>query len=300
MRKNNLFLLNLLVPALLFLLLFGCGGTRSIVQQIPGKDGLKKRVMIIPLIDQAGIGPERTARIAADFVAFLKKSPRLLIIQTNMEKIPITGSKSPDFGVVTPPEIIKKARDLGMNALIIGILNPFETTTRKTGIWPFRDMSCIVEVLMTVNVVDITSGCLLLTRLESEETVFLIDELPGRDENEVIDQILEEKMTRILKRLSSDVIKKLAQKPWTGKILAVDNNAIKINGGEDVGVCPGQVFTVFAAGESISCHKDRTFDLMGENIGEIKATSIMEKHSMAAPVTEGAFLPGQVIRAVGD
>ena len=299
MQKPYSLLTRFLCLSLLFLPLFSCGTTRSVVQKIRSdNDGLKKRVMIIPLIDRAGFGHDRTARIAADFVGLLRKSPRLLIFQTNKEIIPVIDGEAPGVDVVTPPpELVERMRYLGMNALIIGILNPLETTTKKTGIWPFRDVSSIVEVSMTVNVVDTTSACLYLSRLESEKKAFLIDELPGSDENEVIDEILEEKMPRILKRLSSDVTKTLTQQSWTGKILTVDNGAITINGGEDVGVRPGQVFTVFAEGESIACHKDRLFDLLGKRVGEIKTTSIMKEQSLAVPVAEGAFLPGQVIKA---
>ncbi|MCG2775937.1 MAG: hypothetical protein L6406_09700 [Desulfobacterales bacterium] len=301
MKKQYFILLSSFFLSLLFFALSGCSTTKSVVDKIvPGAPDLKKRVMIAPLVDQAEFGRERTAQIAANFVELLKESPHLLLFQ-DPQGIPSgTGSKSPEFGIVIPPELVKRAQDLGMNALIIGVLNPLEATTRKTGIWPFRDMSRIIEISMTVNIVDTTSGCLYLTELDSEEMDFLIDELPGRDENEVIDQIIEAKMPRILKHQSAAVIKSLVKKPWTGKILAVENGMIRINGGKDVGVRPDQLFTVFARGESITCRAGRSFDILGKKIGEIKTTSIMEKHSLAVPVAEGSFLAGQTIRAVGD
>ena len=149
---------------------------------------------------------------------------------------------------------------------------------------------------MTVNIVDTASGCLYLTQLDSEEMDFMIDELQGRDENEVIDQIIEAKMPRILKRQSSAVIKNLIKQPWTGQILSAENGMIKINGGKDVGIRPDQSFAVFAQGESITCRAGRSFDILGKKIGEIKTTAIMEKHSLAVPVAKGSFLAGQTIR----
>jgi hypothetical protein len=298
MKKQYFILLSSFFLSLLFFALSGCSTTKSVIDKIvPGAPDLKKRVMIAPLVDQAEFGRERTAQIAANFVELLKESPHLLLFQ-DPQGIPSgTGSKSPEFGIVIPPDLVKRAQDLGMNALIIGVLNPLEANTRKTGVWPFRDMSRIIEISMTVNIVDTTSGCLYLTELDSEEMDFLIDELPGRDENEVIDQIIEAKMPRILKRQSAAVIESLVKEPWTGKILAVENGMVKINGGEDVGVRPDQLFTVFARGESITCRAGRSFDILGKKIGEIKTTSIMEKHSLAAPVAEGSFLAGQTIRA---
>ena len=298
MQKLYCFLLSFLVLSLSFFPLFSCSTTRSIVKKItPNSPSLKKRVMVAPLIDQAGIGPERTARIDADFVELLRISPHLLIFRTDKDIYRAAGIKTSEFGIVTPPELIKRARDSGMNALIVMVLNPLEVTSRKTGIWPFRDTSRIIEISMLVNVVDTTSGCLYSTSLESEKMAFLIDELPGRDENEVIDQILEEKMPRILKHQSSAVIKNIVEQPWTGKILTVDNGTIKINAGKDVGVRPDQVFSVFAFGETVVCQAGRSFDPLGKKIGEIKTTSVMEKNSLAVPVAEGAFMAGQIIRA---
>jgi len=298
MKKQYFVLLSSFFLSFLFFALSGCSTTKSVVDKIvPGAPDLKKRVMIAPLVDQAGFGQERTAQIAANFVELLKESPHLLLFQVPQNIRSGTDSKSPEFGIVIPPELVKRAQDLGMNALIIAVLNPLEATTRKTGIWPFRDISRIIEISMTVNIVDTASGCLYLTKLDSGEMDFLIDELPGRDENEVIDQIIEAKMPRILKRQSSAVIESLVKEPWTGKILAVENGMIKINGGEDVGVRPDQLFTVFARGESITCRAGRSFDILGKKLGEIKTTSIMEKHSLAVPVAEGAFLAGQTVRA---
>lgn len=301
MKKQYFILLSSFFLSLLFFALSGCSTTKSVIDKIvTNAPDLKKRVMIAPLVDQAEFGRERTAQIAANFVELLKESPHLLLFQ-DPQGIPSgTGSKSPEFGIVIPPELVKRAQDLGMNALIIGVLNPLEATTRKTGIWPFRDISRIIEISMTVNIVDTASGCLYLTELDSEEMDFLIDELPGRDENEVIDQIIEAKMPRILKRQSAAVIESLVKEPWTGKILAVENGMVKINGGEDVGVRPDQLFTVFARGESITCRAGRSFDILGKKIGEIKTTSIMENHSLAVPVAEGSFLAGQTIRAKND
>ncbi|MCJ7775706.1 MAG: hypothetical protein MUP08_04905, partial [Desulfobulbaceae bacterium] len=214
MKKQYFILLSSFFLSLLFLALSGCSTTKSVIDKIvTNAPDLKKRVMIAPLVDQAEFGRERTAQIAANFVELLKESPHLLLFQ-DPQGIPSgTGSKSPEFGIVIPPDLVKRAQDLGMNALIIGVLNPLEATTRKTGIWPFRDISRIIEISMTVNIVDTTSGCLYLTELDSEEMDFLIDELPGRDENEVIDQIIEAKMPRILKRQSSAVIESLVKEP---------------------------------------------------------------------------------------
>jgi len=296
-KKQSVVLLGVILFSLLFCALLSCSTPKTVVDKIVTRTpDLKKRVMIAPLVDQAEFGSERTTQIGKNFVERLRKSPHLLLYQDSQGIHSGRDSKSPEYGIVIPPELVKRAQDLGMNALIIAVLNPLEATSRKTGIWPFREMSRIIEISMTVNIVDTVSGCLYLTQLDSEEMDFLIDELPGRDENEVIDQIIEAKMPRILKRQSSAAIKNLIKQPWTGQILSVENGMIKINGGKDVGIRPDQSFAVFARGESITCSAGRSFDIIGKKIGKIKTTAIMENHSLAEPVGEGLFLAGQTIR----
>jgi hypothetical protein len=296
-KKQYVVLLGVILFSLLLCAVLSCSTTKTVVDKIvPFTPDLKKRIMIAPLVDQAEFGKERTTQIGKTFVEHLRKSPHLILFQ-DPQSIPSgRGSKSPEYGIVIPPELVQRAQDLGMNALIIAVLNPLEATSRKTGIWPFREMSRIIEISMTVNIIDTASGCLYLTQLDSEEMDFMIDELPGRDENEVIDQIIEAKMPRILKRQSSAAIKNLIKQPWTGQILSVENGRIKINAGKDVGIRPDQSFAVFARGESITCRAGRSFDIQGKKIGEIKITAIMEKHSLAEPVGEGSFLAGQTIR----
>ena len=101
---------------------------------------------------------------------------------------------------------------------------------------------------------------------------------------------------RILKRQAEAVAKSLTQHPWTGKILAVDNNTIKISAGKDLGVYTGQLLTVFAKGESVQSRTGKSIGLLGKKIGKIKVTSVMQKQSLAEPVANSVFLPGQIIR----
>lgn len=287
----------IMLPLLLVALL-GCGTTKSVVKKItPARDSIKKQVMIVPLVDQAGLGPTRTAQVHMKFVDLLKESPQLVLYQnTQGIRLP-KRPQSNESGISPNPDLIKKALDLGMNAIIIGILNPLEVTTGKTGIWPFRDVSSIVELSMTANVFDTSSGCLYMTQLESEEMSFLFDELQGRDENEIIDQILQEKMPPILKRQAAAVIEHLTEETWTGKILAVENGTVRINGGKNVGIHQGQLFTVYALGESIVCRTGKSLALLGEKIGEIRATQIMDDYSLAVPLAEAPLLAGQIVRS---
>ena len=288
----------LLVLSFLLIAIFGCSTTNSIIRTIrPGKADLKWRVMVLPFIDQAGLGQGKVAEITSNFSENLRKSRYLLLYEPPKGVFLSTETKSPDLSIVTPPELAGKLEDLGINALITAIINPVDITTKKAGIWPFRKLCRVCECSVVVNVVDIISRTLLLTRLESEKLSVPLDQAQTQDEKEITNQILRKTLRPILKHQVSNIVRSLVEEPLTGKILAVDNNTIAINLGKDVGLHPGHHFDVFAREGSIPSLSGRSFYLLGKKIGEIKASSIMERYSLAVPLVEGHFLAGHLIRS---
>jgi hypothetical protein len=141
------------------------------------------------------------------------------------------------------------------------------------------------------------TGTLLLSRRESEELLIRSDTGSSGREG-LIDQVFDKTLPRVLKHEVSFVCEKLKEKPWTGRILAVENGTIKINAGKDVGVNAGHRFEVFDRGETIPSQSGMVFVLLGRKIGEIEASSIMDEYSLAKPVTKGAFSEDQAIRLV--
>jgi len=296
---NKKYLVGLLSLILLIFLIgnFGCSTMKSLVHKVgPGGASLKKRVMFLPIIDLSNVEKGLTSYMTADLVERFKKSPQLLLYEPS--KIPgVLRKAPPGFGIAAQSELLKEAEDLDMNAVISGVLNPIEITTKKTGIWPFRTSCWSFKVSMVVNVIGAIRKTILLSHLESRDVTFSLGEAQNQSKKELADRALKESLPRILKRQASSILENLEKGPWTGKILGVDNGKIKINAGKDIGLKPGHRFEVFARGESISSIEGRAFFLLGKKIGKIKASKVMEKHSLAVPVKEGQFLAGQIIRS---
>lgn len=297
-----------LVSAIILFTIPGCSTTKSVFEAIspkavaekilPTKSGLKKRVMVLPLLDDAHLGSGRAAETSASLIKLLRKSPYLLVYQAP-ESIPLPeGGKHIKLGMLTNPELIKRAKDLDINALVSGTINPIEITTKKTAFytWPFRKTLKNYDVSVIIYVADVQDGTIYMINRESEEMAFREDKLKDQDKGKIIDKVLKKAMPRILKRQSKAVTRGLAREPWSGRILSIENNSIMINAGSEVGVKPGQEFTVFGQGETISCKDGKTLKILGKKLGKIKVTSIMEKHSLAAPVGKGEYSEGQVVR----
>jgi len=286
----------------------GCTKTKSAFKKIlpesmtnkkkPANPELKKRVMVLPFVDLAGLDPAMEKKIMDDLLAVLSTSPDLIICEAPDDVNLPAKDKLCTLGIVKPEnEFLEKAEDLGMNAIITGVVNPVRSAKRKTGILFLSKSKKMYEISVVINVFDIMTKTLLINNLESEEELVSLDKIPdAQDEKRIMNELLKKYLSDILERQAKAVTKELSKDPWTGKILSVEKDTIKTTAGKDIGLRPNQHFTVFARGETISSEGGQSYSLLGDRIGEIRVTSIMESQSLAVPVGQGSFSPGQVIR----
>ena len=284
----------------------GCSTTKNLTKKVlpdswarkimTNEADLKKRVMIFPFVDQAGVGPEMTKKLGHDFYEHLRETPNLLLYDPPDGIFSTQAMESPQFGVVTSSKLVDIATDMGMNALMIGVLNPVEIAVHKTGIWPFDGWKKIYTVSAAVNVIGTASKTLIYTDIALEEYDMSLEESGQLDQENYIRKITLEALPDLIHKLGSIMDFKVSDEPWTGKIVAVDGDTIMINAGKEVGLEGEAVFEVYSVGESISSGTGRTIHLLGETVGEIKVTSVMEKHSLAEPLDGGPFKAKQFIR----
>lgn len=297
MRIHSIERLYYPILILIFFLGFGCTTTKSVVQKIrPEKTYLKKKVMVFPPIDHSGLPSGRAAQTTSDLFETLKGSHHLLVYPPPENVSLPPEVKTPKFGVIYyDPALAAMARKMNMNAVIAVYLPPMDMRKGKGGMWPFRHETDVYTVSMVINVLDVSNMCLYLTEFFSEEVALESDEMKDLNEKEAFAKVWDMVLPDMLKHQASAVINTLSEKPWTGRILDVSDERVKINGGKDVGVSSDQVFSVYAQGDSIMCMTGRAVDLLGEKIGEIRAVSIAEDHALASPVTEGRFDVGQTV-----
>ena len=291
---------------LLFFFISGCSTTKDLTKKvlptsiakklITNEADLKKRVMTFPFVDQAGVGPEMTKKLGNAFYAYLKKSPNLLLYEPPDGIFSTQAMESPQFGVVTSSSLVDFAESMGMNALIIGVLNPVEIEVHKTGFWPFDDWRRFYTVSAAINVIGTASKTLIYTDIALKEYAVTLEESDNLNQAQYIHQITVEALPDLIDELGSTLDFKVSDEPWTGKILAVDGKSIMINAGKELGLEENAIFKVHSVGESMTSGTGRKIHLLGISVGEIKVTSVMEKHSLAEPLNGGPFKAGQFIR----
>ena len=276
----------------------GCGTTKSVYKKVTFKDTeLKKRVLVLPLLDQAGVGEAKAEELTAKLVELLKEGEHLLVYKGTGPTPSRQRFRSPKFAVVIDPALIEKADQMGMNVLVAGVLNPQEMTARKWGIWPITGVKREVEVSLLLNAYDIIDGTLFITHLETRKIKVSTDnpEWEEKGKPKIDESEMEEELSDILEDQASTIRDELEEQPWRGKIMSVNGETIMINAGKDIGLSNGSMFQVFSKGERIRSLDGKHFYLLGSKVGEIKTVNVMDAQASAAPVNGGPFRPGQII-----
>ena len=297
MKKKSYFLLTVLALFSLSLLA-GCGMRALLTSQLlPDNDWPKKRVMVMPATDLTGIAlHESLDTIREELTNILQKTASFNLCPH------IKTKKSYSF---TPeelidPELLGEAKEKGINAIIFETINPIELNPGKSGIWPFRKKAWSCTVSMDIDIVDVNSETILLSKeiadnitLSNEETT---EETEKGGATETKRKALKECLPDILKEAANAAILSLNQKIWTGRIVSINTEEICINAGSDVGLRPGVVLEVFSKGEYISSFNKQTYQLPGPKAGEMKIVSLKTRHSLAEPIDGDGFKVGQIVR----
>ncbi|MEW6669614.1 MAG: hypothetical protein AB1512_30760 [Thermodesulfobacteriota bacterium] len=292
----------------------GCGTMKSVYDKVSvakpsvnivstkaDKSGLKKKVLILPFLNQAGLPEKKYRELTVAFMRLLEKEDRLVLIQSP-DPLPSTLKQGASgFGILTDSDMAKKAEEMGCNVLVTVVINAYELRLKRTGIWPLRSTKREVEVSMVVNALDLINGTLFLTELESEKMDFDMEEWDEEEElkvemPEIDDKTFTRLWTGVVERQVANLRPALRNQIWSGRVLSARNQHIVVSAGRSVGLASGKVFEVFARGEPVRTAGGRSIYLLGPKVGEVKAVEIMEDSAMAVPLTEAAYKAGQVIR----
>ena len=297
MNKRSYTLLTVFALSSL-LLLAGCGMRASLISGLLTDNGWpKKRVMVMPATNLTGTPlSESIDTISEELTKILRKTGFFNLYPQN---------KTKKFHSFTPgesidPELLREAKERGINAIIFETLNPIEVNPGKSGIWPFRKKGWRCTVSMNIDTVDVATETILLSKeiadnitLSGEETT---DEIEKVTNVKIKKRAFKECLPDLLKRAANAASLSLNKEVWTGRIVSIDKKEIIINAGSDVGLRPGVVLEVFCEGECITSFKEHIYQLSGPKAGEIKIVSIKQRHSFAEPIKGGDFIPGQIIR----
>lgn len=286
--------------------ILGCGSSTSLVNKITpdilkkqfkkNKQQFKKNVMLLPLVDYSGLEPDTVDQTTSFLAKALQQSPNMIVHQSKKNMFLPSEIKGTEFGMVTPARLIATADKENMHALIISILYPIESINKEKGIWPYKKDHTVFEVTVFLKVVDVINKGLYLTSSESEKIYIPVSKGSGQKKVILDDKLLIKAIQKIFSLQAIKVIRKLAETPWSGRIIALNHNLVVINAGKNVGISVDQMFSVYSRGASINCYDGKTMEILGNKVGLIKVRSLSEKRSKAIIQSGGPFIEGQVVR----
>ncbi|MBW2083141.1 MAG: hypothetical protein JRI39_08640 [Deltaproteobacteria bacterium] len=279
-------------------LLYGCGLTSFVAHPFGGhKTALKKRLMVTPLVDQAGLGQQVTDSLYQDLIRALSIKARVIIVESHDATYTQQSQAGISYGIRPDESLLSKAREMGINAVLTGIISPIEKEERLRGIWPFRKAVSHYSLALVFNLVDPQNGTVILSNMESGGTSIDLGEEEFTEKSWILEELKQEVLPKLLKKSIEPLKEALESERWEGKILAVDHQ-IRINAGADVGVEPGYRFDVYGGSEVVRAKDGRQFLVSWQKVGSIRVTQVDKNTSVAEPIEGKGFEPGQKIISI--
>jgi hypothetical protein len=194
------------------------------------------------------------------------------------------------------PALIKSADEMGVDVMIVGALSPFETNTRREGIWPFRKITKKVDISLLINALDVINGGFLLSHLENVESE-TSSHGEGEEQKSTLKRAtLNEALSEIIENQADVITEILRAHPWRSRVTSVEADGLIVDGGRDIGLEKGSVLEVYEIDGSIRSLDGRNLPLLGNKVGEIKVVNVLSASVDASPLTGGPFEAGQVVQ----
>ena len=304
----------LLIPAILIAMTFtfACSGARDVYDVsteaassitdliLPDKKPvLKKKILVAPVINRAGIGDQLAEKIREKCVSSLSRDKYLAVSTLKKWNDAEPEFVEKEYGAVLNPAYLKKAGDMGMNIIMACIIHPIEISKKRTGIWPFRKDVHNVLLSISINAVDTVNGTLIDNK-NVNSNIDLGQIKPGDDEKWVPDDnMLTDEVLSLTEDLCSSLVEKLRKAPWQSRV-SIDGDNMVLKAGKDIGIDKNTVFELFKKGQPLESFSGKEFYVFGEKIGESGVKSVSGDKTVLAVNANGDYKDTAFVRVKRD
>jgi len=215
--------------------------------------GPKLRVGIFKFQNKSTYGQGKLGQSATDiFITELVKTDKFIVIERSEMDQFEKEHNLVAAGVVDPSTAVKAGKVLGLNAIVYGTITQFAISEGYKDYGIYKKRTDIVDCVVDVRIIDAQTGQILFAdtgkgRTQSEKKQFF-----GLGERGSYDQTLAENALRAsIVQLFDNMIQRMAEVPWSGKVAAVDSENIYLNAGKETGLEIGDILTVYRPGKEI-------------------------------------------------
>lgn len=242
---------------------------------------LKKKILVTPVINQAGITDAQAEEIRQNCISYLSKDEYLLITTSKKWGDNDSGSILKTYGTIINPEYADIAKKMGMDIVFSLVIHPLEITEKRTGIWPNRKDSFNVLISVSINALDTLNGTYIIYEDITSDKNFIKTDAMSRDKFTPDFNSLKSEISSMTKDLCSSAVEKLRKKTWHSRV-NVDDGKLVINAGREIGINENTVFEIFKEGDLIDSLHDNKYHIFGDKIGESGVNSLSEDRAVLA------------------
>lgn len=273
----------------------GCGMAGWLVKAVsPSKASPKKRVLVLPLEDKAGLDPGVSEKVNADFISRLRANTQLIIHEPT-SGFSLAGGGKGQTAYAPTTTLVARAGEMGMHFLVKGAVNAVESSVKKTGLWPFRRVKKEYQLSILLDIYDTTTRTLAETKVLSGSIRLEMEEGLEHSMKEVMEELSNDVLPGLVRKHAEAASKRLSSLPWSCAVVSAKEKEIEFGAGEDLGIRVGDLFEVYAEGEEIIAGSGRPVYLIGKRIGLAKVATVMPQRSVAVAQGKDDLSPARLV-----
>ncbi len=204
------------------------------------------------------------------------------------------------LGTPLEKELMNRAAESGVNAVVFTTVIPVEITPARKGVWPFKKHAEKYTVSLNLDILDSNTGTVIISKDFAEDIKFSGETIIATGAQDPFAEkkmkALEKRLPEVVEKATKTTIRSLNRHVWTGRIVSLDDGKIMINAGRDAGLRPGVVFEVFCVDECVTACTGQTYALPDRKVGEIRIVSLKTRRALVEPVEGAGFQVGQLVR----
>ncbi|MBI4774143.1 MAG: hypothetical protein HY788_08190 [Deltaproteobacteria bacterium] len=229
--------------------------------------------------------------LGAKMTEIIQKDPWLKVMDPDSLAVLSAGENVSE----SIESIMAFGRKWGVSAFLKSSISELTYNLEKFGVYGFRDEIPTIRLLLQIQLIDTETGTVLFQG-KGASTV----KIDPRFQN--LGDYLKENLTPppgllddTLEDLAEEVLDALEDQHWRAFVVRVQDGAIEISSGKDVGLAGGAVLDVLRAGAPLTNYLGQTFLMPGKPVGKVRLTACDEHFCQAEALDQVEVQPGDSV-----
>ena len=283
-RRRAIAILGIMVLITVFI---SCSTVRHVKQIVTSEKGPKKKIGLLGISDATQFEMEGYAHAMEKLLLEQMKKSGDLVVLAPGDLALLEDDSLISNGQIQFETLIPRAKQHGLNAVIQGSISELEIIHKLYGVYGFRREKPTLRLIVRLKLIDVETRTVLYEGYrQAKMKVDLPEDTTIQEYLEKNEKIPASFTESILKKMGSDIVSAMSNRPWRGYITEISSDRIKISAGSEVGLKSGEQLTVWGEGYETVNYAGRKFSLPSKKIGEVRCEKV-EKSFAIAVIIDG-------------